>query len=333
MREVRKTTPFDDAWVYVYKNAPDPLADEVGQDEEVQEVESDQEVEVKTEDEIKTDETKEDKDIDEGEKTDEVEADPVTPVPPVADVRDTVSEEEEKGKYKVYFHLTHGRTREVMNGDIEIIDPSNGNVVEIVQANQLHYITPPNRNSEKIQFEAEVFGFRKMIHTIDFELTHIEELDFTVNTIGDTTVIFFDLMKFRKGDIFILFHVYFFNASAVMRPDSQNELFELREMLVVDPKLRIMLHGYVNGGGQVKGVKYHPDDDANFFSINEVKYKDVSAKELSEMRSRTLKNYLVYNGIDASRIEIKGWGGKNPLYETSDPRAFKNVRVEVEVIE
>lgn len=59
---------------------------------------------------------------------------------------------------------------------------------------------------------------------------------------------------------------------------------------------------------------------------------DMSAKELSEMRAAAVKNYLIHSGIDASRMETKGWGGKKGIYKTSDPRANKNVRVEVEIM-
>ena len=47
----------------------------------------------------------------------------------------------------------------------------------------------------------------------------------------------------------------------------------------------------------------------------------------------TIQQWLLQQGIAESRITIKGWGGKRMIYEEDDPRAFLNVRVEVEVLE
>jgi outer membrane protein OmpA-like peptidoglycan-associated protein len=39
------------------------------------------------------------------------------------------------------------------------------------------------------------------------------------------------------------------------------------------------------------------------------------------------------NGINESRVEIKAWGGKRPLYDRHGANAKRNVRVEVEILE
>ena len=57
-----------------------------------------------------------------------------------------------------------------------------------------------------------------------------------------------------------------------------------------------------------------------------------SAKELSESRAQVIKDYLVANGIDAARMEVKAWGGKRPIFDKKGANAKKNIRVEVEVL-
>jgi outer membrane protein OmpA-like peptidoglycan-associated protein len=56
-----------------------------------------------------------------------------------------------------------------------------------------------------------------------------------------------------------------------------------------------------------------------------------SAQKLSLYRAETIEHYLLKQGIDQSRIEIKGWGGKKMLYGKHSAQAKQNVRVEVEI--
>ena len=74
-------------------------------------------------------------------------------------------------------------------------------------------------------------------------------------------------------------------------------------------------------------------DSKNFFSLNDTKDGFGSAKELSEQRADVIRKYLISNGIDQSRIEIKAWGGKRSIHDKHSARAQENVRVEVEILE
>jgi outer membrane protein OmpA-like peptidoglycan-associated protein len=56
-----------------------------------------------------------------------------------------------------------------------------------------------------------------------------------------------------------------------------------------------------------------------------------SAKELTTERAATVKAYLVSQGIDASRIDTKGEGGKIPLYPGGGTLAQYNDRIEIEI--
>ncbi|MEQ8926423.1 MAG: hypothetical protein RLO81_11455 [Fulvivirga sp.] len=58
-----------------------------------------------------------------------------------------------------------------------------------------------------------------------------------------------------------------------------------------------------------------------------------SAKKLSEYRAYTIQHWLMDQGIEENRMEIKGWGGKKMLYDKHSSLAEKNVRVEIEILE
>jgi outer membrane protein OmpA-like peptidoglycan-associated protein len=74
-------------------------------------------------------------------------------------------------------------------------------------------------------------------------------------------------------------------------------------------------------------------DSKNYFSLTGTKEGFGSAKKLSLERAEVIRDYLVNEGIDSKRIEIKAWGGKQPIFDKLSTRAQENVRVEVEILE
>jgi outer membrane protein OmpA-like peptidoglycan-associated protein len=116
-----------------------------------------------------------------------------------------------------------------------------------------------------------------------------------------------------------------------MMPESKYELTSLLTMMKENPSYTIKLHGHTNGNyfGKIIGTGKVQD----FFSIADDATTTIgTAKQLSERRASIIKNYLIENGIDQSRILVKGWGGKRPLFDKNGANAKKNIRVEVELV-
>ncbi|HEY8935253.1 MAG TPA: OmpA family protein, partial [Cyclobacteriaceae bacterium] len=133
------------------------------------------------------------------------------------------------------------------------------------------------------------------------------------------------------GDIVVLYNVFFFKDAAVMMPESKYEVDNLLEMMNENPKCRIRLHGHTNGNATGKIISM--GETKNFFSLTGSKEGLGTAKALSQERASVIRDYLVENGIDTRRMEIKAWGGKRGLYDKESTKARENVRVEVEIIE
>ncbi len=129
-----------------------------------------------------------------------------------------------------------------------------------------------------------------------------------------------------------MFNVYFFSHSAIMRPESINELNDLLDMMDKNPDYKILLHGHSNGNGVVEDALYRPKGDTIRFSRTGAIEKLVSAKQISEARAEAVKDYLISKGINKSRMKQKGWGGKRMLFGKHANQAYKNVRVEVEIL-
>jgi outer membrane protein OmpA-like peptidoglycan-associated protein len=125
--------------------------------------------------------------------------------------------------------------------------------------------------------------------------------------------------------------VFFYNDAAVMLPESKFELNSLLQMMQENPAYKIRLHGHTNGNYHGKIIVM--GETKNFFSLTGSKNTQGSAKDLSQARAEIIKDYLVSNGIEAGRIEVKAWGGKRPIYDKHSANAKRNVRVEVEILE
>jgi outer membrane protein OmpA-like peptidoglycan-associated protein len=147
---------------------------------------------------------------------------------------------------------------------------------------------------------------------------------------GTTIVINFDLVRYHKGDIGTLFNVYFYNDAALMLPESKYELNSLLQLMNENPNYRIRLHGHTNGNysGKILSI----GEDKNFFSLEGASQGIGTARDLSRNRAEVIRDYLISNGVDASRMEVKAWGGRRPLFDKNSTNAKRNVRVEVEIL-
>ncbi len=190
-------------------------------------------------------------------------------------------------------------------------------------------VVKPTGKSGKVSLVCEVFGYRKVQREVDYNRPEGDGIQQDDN---GSVVVPFELSRLQKGDIAVMYNVYFFKDAAVMRPESRFEIQSLLEMLKENPKYKIKIHGHTNGKASGKIIELN-EGNTNFFSLNNTKEGFGSAKKLSEERADMIKSFLVTNGIEASRMEIKAWGGKRPIHDKHSTRAQENVRVEIEILE
>lgn len=245
------------------------------------------------------------------------------PPPPVA---------QEQAQYNFLFNVTNATSLNEVPGYITIIDAARSKAMRSVSTNQIHALTAPNSQSKEIIALCDIFGFVKaqVKFKIDDPLVSTDNSGFKES--GGITTIPFELVRHKVGDILIMYNVYFYNNSAIMKPESKFELNGLLGMLKENDKLKITIHGHTNGNSAGK-IIHLKDDDDNFFTVTENnEEKTGSAKELSKERANIIRRWLVDKGIDEKRMDLKGWGGKKPLYDKNDKKAARNVRVEIEIL-
>lgn len=235
------------------------------------------------------------------------------------------------GNTEVFLSLFNVQNNRIVAGNVKVIDTDRSKLIKEVKGNEYMYLPDPKSQSGQLTLICEAFGYRKIQQEISFPLPLVDTVKDYIDLMGTTFVINFDLIRYHRGDIATLYNVYFYNDAAVMIPESKYELNSLLEMMKENPKYRIRLHGHTNGNYHGKIITM--GENKNFFSLEGSKHTLGSAKDLSYNRSLVIREFLGANGIDPSRVEIKAWGGKRPLYDKHGANARRNVRVEVEILE
>lgn len=235
------------------------------------------------------------------------------------------------GNTEVFLSLYNARNNRIVDGTVAVIDTDRSKQMTKVKGNEYLVLPDPKSKSGQLTLVCEAFGYRKVQQEINYPLPLADTVKPYIDLMGTTLVINFDLVRYHKGDIATLYNVYFFNDAALMRGESKYELNSLLQMMQENPKYKIRLHGHTNGNYHGKIISMGPDK--NFFSLDGSTQSVGSAKDLSFNRANVIKEYLISNGIDATRMEVKAWGGKRPIYDKHSVNAQKNVRVEVEILE
>jgi outer membrane protein OmpA-like peptidoglycan-associated protein len=232
---------------------------------------------------------------------------------------------------EVFLNLFNAQNNQTIEGKVKVVNTEKASLLKEVKGNDFLDLDQSKATPKKLTLIAEAFGYRKSQVDITYPMTLADTSQSFVDLMAFTFIINFDLVRYVKGDIATLYQVFFYNDAALMLPESKFELNSLLTMMQENPKYRIRLHGHTNGNYSGKIVVL--GDNKNFFSLEGSKKTSGSAKSLSQARASIIKDYLVDNGVDPSRIEVKAWGGKRPLYDKHSNNARKNVRVEVEVLD
>lgn len=130
---------------------------------------------------------------------------------------------------------------------------------------------------------------------------------------------------FKTGQTLILRNIHFYGGEHVILPESVAALYELLETMNALPNLKIEIRGHICCGGRT-GSAYDGYDGYD---------NSTRTFNLSHNRAKTVFEFLVMKGIDASRMQFKGYGYQLPIIspEKNESDRTLNRRVEIKVLE
>ena len=114
----------------------------------------------------------------------------------------------------------------------------------------------------------------------------------------------------KVGTKFVLSNIHFFQNTFATRPESQRALYDLLNEMQRNENLEIEIQGHIC-------------------------CVDKDRTNLSLERAKQIRRFLVYNGIKALRISVKGFGVSQPIYsipEETEEQAAANRRVEILIL-
>lgn len=232
-----------------------------------------------------------------------------------------------------FFKLFRGADQASVEGDVDAIDIDRTRKIATYKGNAPVKVADPLSKSDNVSFVCEVFGYRKQQRDVNYNNPEGEGIE--KNEQGQV-VIPFELVRLQKGDIAIMYNVFFFIDAAIMRPESRYEVNSLLEMLNENKNYKIKIHGHANGGATGKIIsmaKKESYDENDFFSLSNTKEGFGTAKALSMERAQIIRDFLISKGIDPKRMQLKAWGGKRPIHDKLSTKASENVRVEIEILQ
>ena len=109
-----------------------------------------------------------------------------------------------------------------VDGDVDAIDTEKTQKIGTYKANVP--VSLPKNNLKAVSFVCEVFGYRKIQRDIDYNNPEGDGISKEEN---GAVVVPFELMRLQKGDIAVMYNVYFFKDAAIMRPESRYEVSSL----------------------------------------------------------------------------------------------------------
>jgi outer membrane protein OmpA-like peptidoglycan-associated protein len=254
-----------------------------------------------------------------------VEQNPVIEEKPVEVPPVIVEEPVKKPAGKPFIFQLKGNDGIPITGEVQVQESSNATRYQVFKANEVVYIEAPKNARGNYVVVTQAAGFQPVNLILSYENPTPE-----LGAEGET-VIPIELSKVRRGDYIDFNNVRFFRNSSILDPAAQNELDGLVDLMKESTGYKIRVHGHCNGTNDKEGSIL--GSSTNYFALDPGKNKigKFSAKELTNERAEIVKAYLVSQGIEASRIDTKGEGGKIPLYASGSTLASYNDRIEIEI--
>jgi outer membrane protein OmpA-like peptidoglycan-associated protein len=208
------------------------------------------------------------------------------------------------------------------------VDLTNERELGEYKSNTFVDLLRPGQATEPMTVVCGLFGYKEIYKNIDYANPAATDNEAYLDEQG-AWVIPYKLERLEKGDVSVMYNVSFYKDAAIMRKPSQQDLDELATMMKSNPYYEITVHAYCNGRKKREIIAL--GDNKNYFDVAGSVTLTGTAKELTTLRAKAIRSYLVDQGIDERRINVFSWGGSDMLVSGDSPAAAMNDRIEIEI--
>ncbi|HPG74206.1 MAG TPA: OmpA family protein, partial [Bacteroidales bacterium] len=197
--------------------------------------------------------------------------------------------------------ITDYISEEPVEAEIEIVDNEKDEVISVMSSNSLtgkYLVSLPSGKNYGIAVKAPDYLF----YSENIDIPESQDYQEVTKDIV--------LSKVSVGSKIILKNIFFDYDKASLRPESMPELNRLVTLLNAYPKMRIEIGGHTDSHGS---LQYNT--------------------KLSNDRAKSVVDFLIEKGINADRLEYKGYAFTEPIATNdTDEGRQQNRRVEFKVL-
>src|SRR5262249_39433399 len=145
---------------------------------------------------------------------------PSTTTPPAGTTPSAALDNGVEGK-NFLFKLFRAMDNKEVAGDVDVIDTDRTRKMGSYKGNVPVKVSDPASKSDNVSLVCEVFGYRKLQRDMNY---NTPEGDGVEADPSGAVMVPFELVRLQKGDIAVMYNVYFFKDAAIMRPESRYEV-------------------------------------------------------------------------------------------------------------
>ncbi len=227
------------------------------------------------------------------------------------------------GKY--FKFLIENPEGEPVNAALHHVDFAKGREVATYKSNTF---VNPLAQTEPMAVVCDLVGYKEIQKYIDYSnpSAYVEEAYLDAD---GTWVIPYKLEPVEAGDVSVMYNVSFYKDAALMRKPSQADLDQLAAIMQSNPYYEITIHSYCNGRNR-REILAPGSNSRNYFDADGAVRVKWTARDLTMLRAKAIKAYLIDKGIDPARIEVFPWGATDMIVKADDPNSSINDRIEIE---
>ncbi len=198
--------------------------------------------------------------------------------------------------------VADGTNSKPLESIIEIYDTEKNETVMQVTSNSVsgkYLVSLPSGKNYGMEVRKEGYLF----HSENFNVPKAEGYQEIIKNV--------QLFPIKEDAKVVLKNIFFDTNKSILRSESFSELTRLKQMLIINPLVKIEISGHTDNTGSYK-----------------------HNQELSKNRAQAVVDYLVENGIDANRLSSRGASWDEPIATNdTDEGKQQNRRVEFKVVE
>lgn len=178
-------------------------------------------------------------------------------------------------------HILDEETKQPIFAEIDIVDLTTNEDIANFESNKTtgeYLVSLPSGVNYGISVKADGYLF----HSENFNIDSTAEFKEVYKDIF--------LKRIKVGSIVVLNNIFFDFNKATLRPESTNELDRIVKLLAENPKIVVEISGHTD-------------------NIGSAAYN----KKLSGERAKSVVDYLISKGIEATRLSYKGYGFDQPI--------------------